>query len=43
MKDADQKYKRKNLENKNTRGVNMRKSWKWALCLGAVSLLLLGG
>ena len=21
----------------------MRKSWKWALCLGAVSLLLLGG
>ena len=43
MKDADQKYKRKNLENKNTRGVNKRKSWKWALCLGVVSLLLLGG
>ena len=43
VKDADQKYKRKNLENKNTRGVNMRKSWKWALCLGVVSLLLLGG
>ena len=21
----------------------MRKSWKWALCLGVVSLLLLGG
>ena len=21
----------------------MRKSWKWALCLGLVSLLLLGG
>jgi basic membrane protein A len=43
VKDADQKYKRKNLENKNTRGVNMRKSWKWTLCLGVVSLLLLGG